>query len=235
MIIIVGHEKGGVGKSQIAFNLASLFSDLNTNVILVDTDPQGTTRDWGRIRSAMGHPERFPLVEKTSHPGALVAELSTKYEVVIVDLAGGDYERFHDLARIADLWVAPMQVGQGDFNSTVNLDLAFAKLGSRHIRGSIPLAVVINCAPTAGNSLEAQDAIEALRSRLTVGTVFNSILRERKVYRDAHRTGRSIFEMPTRDSDKAVNEFNAFFNELMEMHASLSEPKSEGTGGKNVK
>lgn len=40
MIIIVGHEKGGVGKSQIAFNLASLFSDLNTNVILVDTDPQ---------------------------------------------------------------------------------------------------------------------------------------------------------------------------------------------------
>ena len=46
MIILVGGEKGGAGKSCLAQNLAVYLQTKNRDVLLLDADPQGTTTDW---------------------------------------------------------------------------------------------------------------------------------------------------------------------------------------------
>jgi chromosome partitioning protein len=46
MIISLLQEKGGAGKTTIVINVAKAFKDLGYKVLLVDSDPQGSARDW---------------------------------------------------------------------------------------------------------------------------------------------------------------------------------------------
>ncbi len=50
MIILVGGEKGGSGKSCLAQNLAVYLQQQNRDILLLDADPQGTTTDWVKER-----------------------------------------------------------------------------------------------------------------------------------------------------------------------------------------
>ncbi len=45
-VIAVLNEKGGVGKTTIATNLSRGFQLAGETVILIDSDPQGSARDW---------------------------------------------------------------------------------------------------------------------------------------------------------------------------------------------
>jgi chromosome partitioning protein len=46
MIISLLQEKGGSGKTTISINLAAEFKRRGYSVLLVDSDPQGSARDW---------------------------------------------------------------------------------------------------------------------------------------------------------------------------------------------
>ena len=52
MIILVGGEKGGSGKSCLAQNVAVyLRTERDASVLMVDCDPQRTTSDWIQERN----------------------------------------------------------------------------------------------------------------------------------------------------------------------------------------
>lgn len=46
MIISILNQKGGSGKTTLAVNLARYFTLSNESTLLVDSDPQGSARDW---------------------------------------------------------------------------------------------------------------------------------------------------------------------------------------------
>ena len=53
MMILVGGEKGGSGKSCLAQNIAVyLRCEKKASVLMVDCDPQRTTSDWAQERSS---------------------------------------------------------------------------------------------------------------------------------------------------------------------------------------
>lgn len=264
MIIIVGHEKGGVGKSQIAINLAAyLQKSLNKKVVLVDTDTQRTSSKWGAVRDENQREEEqrlkekeekekskeksrasskasaqpkpvdpkeeekkqgpFNLVEKTIDPAPAIVKLSGEYDAVVVDVGARDYARLSDLAKIADVWIAPTRVGQGDLESTTSLAHAFSELHHKHKDGHIPLYVVVNAVPATWNSSEGEEAIEALRALLPTGDVLSHSIRDRRIWRDAHRLGKTIFDMPEILRKKAQAEFVAVINEILPGHDQTTE------------
>ena len=52
MILLIGGEKGGSGKSCLAQNLAIyLKKHRGMDVLILDADPQGTTTDWVQERA----------------------------------------------------------------------------------------------------------------------------------------------------------------------------------------
>jgi len=49
-VIAVLNQKGGSGKTTIATHLARAFQLDSHDVLLVDSDPQGSARDWAAVR-----------------------------------------------------------------------------------------------------------------------------------------------------------------------------------------
>ena len=49
-VIAVLNQKGGAGKTTIATHLARALQLAGADVLLVDSDPQGSARDWAAVR-----------------------------------------------------------------------------------------------------------------------------------------------------------------------------------------
>jgi chromosome partitioning protein len=53
MIISLLQEKGGSGKTTISTNVATVIKSFGQRVLLVDTDPQGSARDWHELNNGL--------------------------------------------------------------------------------------------------------------------------------------------------------------------------------------
>lgn len=82
MIISFLQEKGGAGKTTIAINVAKGIKDLGHSVLLVDSDPQGSARDWhtnndGSVLEVIGLDR--PTIDKD------IQGFKGRYDYIIVD------------------------------------------------------------------------------------------------------------------------------------------------------
>lgn len=82
MIISIVNQKGGVGKTTLAVNLAGVLQDSGRQVLLVDTDPQGSLAQW---QAANPHPP-VPVRHFPRPLGAgQIRSLKKQAEILIID------------------------------------------------------------------------------------------------------------------------------------------------------
>ena len=91
MIVLVGGEKGGVGKTTLAVNLAAKRVHCGYDVLLVDADKQASANLWAGIREEEGvHPPVRCVQKRGKGLAADIRDLARRYEDVIIDAGGQD-------------------------------------------------------------------------------------------------------------------------------------------------
>lgn len=100
-IILITHQKGGVGKSTLTFNLAQNFSN-NSNVAVLDFDLQGSLSQLKEVVTGF---DIIPFVEEINSISNL------KYDFIFIDTPPYLSNHLSKLIQIADLILVPTKAG----------------------------------------------------------------------------------------------------------------------------
>jgi chromosome partitioning protein len=211
MIIMVGGEKGGVGKTTLATHLAVARKALGRSVVLVDADSQGTSSTWSDARKE--HPE-VPQVPCVSLRGGKVhvelKELARHYDDVVVDTGGADSQEFRSAMLGADILLMPLRPGSFDFWTLLKMQEVVSL--AEGFNDALKAVVVLSQVPPSAIDRARKEATEILADMprfklLKTLTVF------RAAFNHSAGEGLTVDEMPRRDP-KACSEISFLHDEL---------------------
>ncbi|MGC3030407.1 AAA family ATPase [Burkholderia sp. DN3021] len=215
MVITIGAEKGGVAKTRLATHIAALAASEGVDVVLLDTDKQGSAMSWSRIRNEEGVTPAIPVLALPANPARELANLANKYTLVVVDIGAQNYRTMLECALLSDLVLVPCGADQQEVESTLNVFSTLKDMGPRHERGEIPAYVVL----TRVSPVEGAKATADLRSYLESEDIrlFDAQIPQRAAWLATGKTGRAVHELKGRDrSKKAIDEMDAVYREILE-------------------
>ena len=193
MIVLIGGEKGGTGKSTIATNLAAIQSIKGNDVLLLDTDKQATATFWAMTRDENEDRARVACVRKTGNQiHRELNNLKTKYQNIIIDAGGQDSVELRSCMLAADKFYMPIRPSQFDVWTVekINQMVEDAQL----INEGLQAWAFLNLAsanPMVNEIQEAADYISEFQNlKLSKG-----VIRDRIAFRKAAKEGLSVYEL----------------------------------------
>lgn len=200
MIILVGGEKGGAGKSCLAQNLAVYLQTKNRDVLLLDADPQGTTTDWIKERDENEDLKNIPSVQASGNIRQVLKDLSKRYEDIIIDAGGQDSEALRSAMTIATHMLLPFRPKRRDLKTLDHMEQVL-KL-ARAVSPDLNARAIITQCPTLPS--QVQRILDAKEACVSFGIkALDQITTNRNVYDDADENGLSVFEVTSDPKAKA--------------------------------
>lgn len=200
MIILVGGEKGGTGKTTIATNLAVIQSMVSNDLLLIDTDIQSTASFWCSIREQYGK-ERIPSIQKFGKEVRTeTLSLNKKYADIIIDAGGRDSVELRSALLVSDKAIVPLRPSQFDIWTIKRIsDLTDTV---KEFNQKLQVCIVISQDMTNPLVQESNEAREFIKEFDNL-TLLETIIFERRAYRKAAKDGLSVVEL--RDLDKKAS------------------------------
>lgn len=191
MIILIGGEKGGSGKSCLAQNLAVYLQQRKLDVLLVDADPQGTTTDWAKEREQNEATSTLPCVQASGNLRTILKDLSKRYANVVIDCGGQDSEALRSAMTVASHMLLPFRPKRRDLK-TLNTVEQLVKLAIAVNPDLDARAIITQCPTLPSQTQRILDAKDACRS---FGIPpLDAITTMRNIYDDADENGMSVLE-----------------------------------------
>jgi chromosome partitioning protein len=211
MIIMVGGEKGGVGKTTLATHLAVARKTLGSTVVLVDADSQGTSSTWSDARKE--HPE-VPQVPCVSLRGGKVhvelKELARHYNDVVVDTGGADSQEFRSAMLASNILLMPLRPGSFDFWTLLKMQEVVSL--AEGFNDSLQAVVALSQVPPSAIDRARKEATQILAD-MPRFRLLNTLTVFRAAFNHSAGEGLTVDEMPRRDP-KACSEVALLHEEL---------------------
>ena len=204
MIISFVNQKGGVGKTTTAINLAIGLKKKNYNLVFVDADPQGSAVQWHAI-------EGNKSFEILHHPSPIhatdIRQLSMNYDYVIIDAppAIGDISKA--ILAVTDLAIIPLSPSALDVWSCWGTLKMVDEI--RPLNSDIEVKLLIN-RKIPGTKI-GRDSREAMKQFQM--DVFNTELCQRVAFIDAMTSGVSVMQYAPHS--KAAREIERLCEEII--------------------
>lgn len=210
-IYLVGSEKGGVGKTSTAFNLAVLRAKAGYQTMLIDADKQDSATAWASMRAEGGFTPPLICVQKRGKMGLDLVQLRTNYEV-IVDAGGVDSIELRQGIGVADRWIIPVSVGQLDLFSLAKMAQLLNEVHER-IGHRPDTNLFLNAVPAS--TTEGEEARAMIAENETLPRLLNAQLGDRVAMRRAVVFGCGVTELTGKNANgTATAEILALYEEV---------------------
>ena len=211
MIIAITNEKGGSGKTTLAVNLASYYATLGDNILLVDSDPQGSVRSF--VESRMQEGKESPFTSIALLGASMITEikkLQQHYDCVIIDTGGRDSVEMRGAMSIANISIIPIIPSQYDIavlNKMIELHRQ-SQVFNPNTKALFLISKAFTNPKLQKNIRDLQDFIQKRKQKDSLDSMYllDSILYERIAYQNAVKLGLGIHEY-AKDTDNALIEF----------------------------
>src|SRR6266511_4194402 len=209
LIIGVTGKKGGSGKTTVAVNVAGALAEIFTEVLVIDSDPQGTVLTW---RAAAGSSDfrvqGIGLPQPVIHQEA--PKFAQKYDAVVIDSPSGyqDEQIQRSVMLAASLVVIPVQPSAVDIWSARDTAALVeqAKLYNPDLKAHL---LISRAQPRTRLSQEAREALEGLSL-----PVFQTTISQRISLAEAPLYGKLILHYA---NNPAAAEFRSLAREILEV------------------
>lgn len=205
-IIAVLNQKGGAGKTTLSTNLARALQLDGDKVLLIDSDPQGSARDW----NAAGNGELLPVVGLDRPTLAKdIQAIQANQDWLIIDGAPQIAELAVAAIKCADLILIPVQPSPYDVWACEDL-VDIIKTRQEVTNGKPKAAFIIS--RVIKNTQLSKEIGEALEGYGL--PVFKNFTSQRVIYPKSAATGLTVLDAES--SGDAAAEIRAIAQELKE-------------------
>lgn len=212
MIILIGAEKGGTGKTTLATSLAAMRTNDGHDVLLLDTDPQGTATYWNRLRDQTQAP-KITCVQVFGEVDREIRKLASKYDEIIIDAGGRDSEELRSSILVAHKIYIPLQPSQFDI-WTITQMAKIVERGKTFNR-DLQAYILLNLASTHPYAKEIEEVQETIKEAnfkcLQLSPV---VIKKRNAFQKAASQGLSVTELE--NESNAVAEITKLYKEIYE-------------------
>lgn len=221
MIILIGGEKGGTGKSTIATNIATMRTLNKRDTLLYDIDPQKTSTFWASRRDENSVKPRISSCQKILdsrilNPGIIIRNelkaIAPKYDDIIIDAGGAASEVLRAAMTVAQVVILPLMPSSFDVWTlgTMNNIISEAKYTNPALVARVVYNKVAPHPQTAKAEIDESDEIlsdfESIK-RCTISLVYRVAMRR------SQSRGLSVTEYKPID-EKAIEEINSLYKEI---------------------
>jgi len=205
-IIAVLNQKGGAGKTTLSTNLARALQLGGDKVLLVDSDPQGSARDW----NAAGNGELLPVIGLDRPTLAKdIQAIRDNQDWIIIDGAPQIAELAVAAIKCADLILIPVQPSPYDVWACEDL-VDIIKTRQEVANGKPKAAFVIS--RVIKNTQLSKEIGEALEGYGL--PVFKHFTSQRVIFPKSAATGSTVLDVD--ETGEAAAEIRAIAQELKE-------------------
>lgn len=203
-ILSVLNPKGGSGKTTISTNLARSLYERGHSVLMVDSDPQGSARDWHAARD--DNPIELIALDRPNNLKTLIT-MAEKYDFVVIDGAAKLEDMMAACIKVSDFILIPVQPSPYDIWAASDL-VDFIK-ARQEVTDGTPQASFVLSRTVEGTRLgqEVRTALDEYALPVCATTIT-----QRQVYPQSAAEGLTVFEA---DNAKAKDEANSLTDEVL--------------------
>ncbi len=211
MIVLIGGEKGGTGKTTVATNISAILALNKKDILYIDTDLQGTGSYWCSIRDEENISPRVPSIQKFGENlKQELNNLSKKYAEIIIDAGGRDSKELRAAMLVADIAIFPIRPSQFDLWTLKKLDGLTADATS--FNPKLKSYILLN-AVSSHPSISDKDEVKEYMEEFSNIKLLNVDIKDRRSFKKAAMAGLSVVELVQEDI-KATKEIQDLYAEI---------------------